>query len=68
MAVMALCAGCAVGEHSAHIYHWNRPGKGVLGGAYCTCKGECSPNQLIFLELLTDVLNCARKTLDEGEK
>ena len=49
MSAVVNCPGCQMGEHDRHVYHWNNPGEGILGGAVCECKGDCQPPDLSWL-------------------
>ena len=46
MAWLGPCGGCSMGDHSEHVEHWNNPGPGILGGAFCPCAGDCKSPDL----------------------
>lgn len=43
MAALAPCPACQMGNHAGHDEHWQKAPEGVLGGAYCNCRGDCRP-------------------------
>lgn len=49
MATLAPCGPCQIGQHDRHVEHWDDPGPGVLGGAFCNCPGDCTPPDLSAL-------------------
>lgn len=43
MSYLAPCPGCCAGQHERHVANWVQVPDGVLGGALCSCPGDCQP-------------------------
>lgn len=53
MSFPSLCAACELGDHEQHLHGTVR--KGLIGGSYCPCEGDCKPSlaTLAFLDAIT---------------
>lgn len=57
MSCIQECGPCQMGEHERHYRVVQAVPEGMMGGAICTCEGECverGPRPLRELEALAD--------------